>query len=106
MTGKGSEYETFNSNGSFGPTKSGVVKAFRAYVLKENAAANSKIKSISLGLEDDSETTGVKMISIPVENKQGDNVYTIDGRLINNTGDIEGLPSGIYIKNHQKIYVK
>ena len=106
MTGKGSEYETFNSNGSFGPTKSGVVKAFRAYVLKENAAANSKIKSISLGLEDDSETTGVKMISIPVENKQGDDVYTIDGRLINNTGDIEGLPSGIYIKNHQKIYVK
>ena len=106
MTGKGSEYETFNSNGSFGPTKSGVVKAFRAYVLKENAAANSKIKSISLGLEDDSETTGVKMISIPVENKQGDNVYTIDGRLINNTGDIEGLPSGIYIKNHHKIYVK
>lgn len=106
MTGKGSEYETFNSNGSFGPTKSGVVKAFRAYVLKENAAANSKIKSISLGLEDDSETTGVKMISIPVENIQGDGVYTIDGRLINNTGDIEGLPSGIYIKNHQKIYVK
>ena len=106
MTGKGSEYETFNSNGSFGPTKSGVVKAFRAYVLKENAAANSKIKSISLGLEDDSETTGVKMISIPVENKQGDDVYTIDGRLINDTGDIEGLPSGIYIKNHHKIYVK
>lgn len=106
MTGKGNEYETFNSNGSFGPTKSGVVKAFRAYVLKENAAANSKIKSISLGLEDDSETTGVKMISIPVENIQGDDVYTIDGRLINNTGDIEGLPSGIYIKNHQKIYVK
>ena len=106
MTGKGSEYETFNSNGSFGPTKSGVVKAFRAYVLKENAAANSKIKSIFLGLEDDSETTGVKMISIPVENKQGDDVYTIDGRLINDTGDIEGLPSGIYIKNHHKIYVK
>lgn len=106
MTGKGSEYETFNSNGSFGPTKSGVVKAFRAYVLKENAAANSRIKSITFGLGDDSETTGVKMISIPVENKQGDDVYTIDGRLINNTGDIEGLPSGIYIKNHQKIYVK
>ena len=106
MTGKGSEYETFNSNGSFGPTKSGVVKAFRAYVLKENAAANSRIKSIAFGLGDDSETTGVKMISIPVENIQGDGVYTIDGRLINNTGNIEGLPSGIYIKNHQKIYVK
>lgn len=106
MTGKGSEYETFNSNGSFGPTKSGVVKAFRAYVLKENAAANSRIKSIAFGLGDDSETTGVKMISIPVENIQGDDVYTIDGRLINNTGDIEGLLSGIYIKNHQKIYVK
>lgn len=106
MTGKGSEYETFNSNGSFGPTKSGVIKAFRAYVLKENAAANSRIKSIAFGLGDDSETTGVKMISIPVENIQGDDVYTIDGRLINNTGDIEGLPSGIYIKNHQKIYVK
>ena len=31
MTGKGSEYETFNSNGSFGPTKSGVVKALHTF---------------------------------------------------------------------------
>ena len=37
MSGVGSEYETFNSNGTFGPTKGGQVKAFRAYVLKEDA---------------------------------------------------------------------
>ena len=30
MSGVGSEYETFNSNGTFGPTKGGQVKAFRA----------------------------------------------------------------------------
>ena len=104
MTGKGSEYETFNSNGSFGPTNNGVVKAFRAYVLKENAAAMSKVTSISFGLGDGDNTTGINTISIPsVANGA---IYSIDGRLVSADGKTAGLPSGIYIKNNKKIVIK
>lgn len=106
MTDVGSEYETFNSNGTFGPTKGGQVKAFRAYVLKENAAAKGRVKSISFGLEGNDGTTNIKTI-VDLHEKSLDNaIYGIDGRLVNKTGKVSGLASGIYIKNHQKIYVK
>ena len=104
MTGKGSEYETFNSNGSFGPTNNGVVKAFRAYVLKENAAAMSKVTSISFGLGSGDNTTEINTISIPsVANGA---IYSIDGRLVSAEGKTAVLPSGIYIKNNKKIVIK
>lgn len=103
MTDRGSEYEVFNSNGTFTPTTDGVVRAFRAYVLKENEAANSKIKSISFGLED--ETTGIEE-TLVVRKNTNNAIYTIDGRLVDTIGDTSSLPSGVYIKNHQKIIVK
>lgn len=104
MTDKGSDYETFNSNGTFGPTADGTVKAFRAYVVKNNAAAKSKVRSISLGIDD--ETTGINIIAahaaVPADNA----IYTIDGTLMRTDGSANGLPSGIYIKNHKKIIIK
>ena len=104
MTGKGSDYETFNTNGSFGPTNNGVVKAFRAYVLKENAAAMSKVTSISFGLGSGDNTTEINTISIPsVANGA---IYSIDGRLVSADGKTACLPSGIYIKNNKKIVIK
>ena len=106
MTGVGSEYETFNSNGTFGPTKGGQVKAFRAYVLKEDAVTQGRVKSISLGIEGNDGTTNIETIVDSPEKNTDKMVYSIDGRLVNTTGSVVGLPSGIYIKNHQKIYVK
>lgn len=106
MTGVGNEYETFNSNGTFGPTKGGQVKAFRAYVLKEDALTQGRVKSISLGIEDNDGTTNIETIVDSPEKNTDKMVYSIDGRLVNTTGSVIGLPSGIYIKNHQKIYVK
>lgn len=106
MTGVGSEYETFNSNGTFGPTKGGQVKAFRAYVLKEDAVTQGRVKSISLGIEGNDGTTNIETIVDSPEKNTDKKVYSIDGRLVNTTGSVVGLPSGIYIKNHQKIYVK
>ena len=106
MTGVGSEYETFNSNGTFGPTKGGQVKAFRAYVLKEDAVTQGRVKSISLGIEGNDGTTNIEAIVDSPEKNTDKMVYSIDGRLVNTTGSVVGLPSGIYIKNHQKIYVK
>mgnify|MGYP004505778949 FL=1 len=106
MTGVGSEYETFNSNGTFGPTKGGQVKAFRAYVLKEDAVTQGRVKSISFGIEGNDGTTNIETIVDSSEKNTDKMVYSIDGRLVNTTGSVVGLPSGIYIKNHQKIYVK
>lgn len=106
MTDVGSEYETFNSNGTFGPTKNGQVKAFRAYVLKQNAAAQTRVKSISFGLEDNNNTTNIEtVVDLQVIN-QDKNIYGIDGRLVDKTGKISNLPSGVYIQNHRKFYVK
>lgn len=106
MTGVGSEYETFNSNGTFGPTKGGQVKAFRAYVLKEDAVTQGRVKSISFGIEGNDGTTNIETIVDSPEKNTDKMVYSIDGRLVNTTSSVIGLPSGIYIKNHQKIYVK
>lgn len=106
MSGVGSEYETFNSNGTFGPTKGGQVKAFRAYVLKEDAVTQGRVKSISFGIEGNDGTTNIETIVDSPEKNTDKMVYSIDGRLVNTTGSVVGLPSGIYIKNHQKIYVK
>ena len=106
MSGVGSEYETFNSNGTFGPTKGGQVKAFRAYVLKEDAVTQGRVKSISFGIEGNDGTTNIETIVDSSEKNTDKMVYSIDGRLVNTTGSVVGLPSGIYIKNHQKIYVK
>ena len=106
MSGVGSEYETFNSNGTFGPTKGGQVKAFRAYVLKEDAVTQGRVKSISFGIEGNDGTTNIETIVDSPEKNTDKMVYSIDGRLVNTTGSVIGLPSGIYIKNHQKIYVK
>ena len=106
MTGVGSEYETFNSNGTFGPTKGGQVKAFHAYALKEDAVTQGRVKSISLGIEGNDGTTNIETIVDSPEKNTDKMVYSIDGRLVNTTGSVIGLPSGIYIKNHQKIYVK
>lgn len=104
MTGKGSNYETFNSNGTFGPTAGGTVKAFRAYVVKNDATTINKVRSISLGIE--SETTGVNIITASPTEHTDNAIYSIDGTLINTVGNIESLPSGIYIKNHKKIIIK
>lgn len=104
MTGKGSNYETFNSNGTFGPTAGGTVKAFRAYVVKNDATTINNVRSISLGIE--SETTGVNIITTSPTEHTDNAIYSIDGTLINTVGNIESLPSGIYIKNHKKIIIK
>lgn len=104
MTGLGNEYETFNSNGTFGPTENGTVKAFRAYVVKGDATTVSKVKSITLGLED--VTTGINVIANPTAADTYKAVYSIDGRLVSTNGSTNGLPNGIYIRNHKKIIVK
>ena len=77
---------------------------YRVYVTKANDYTESMVKQITLGVEDDG-VNGIKQLILLKEN-QCDAVYGADGRLINTTGSLEGLPSGVYIKNHKKILVK
>ena len=54
----------------------------------------------------DTTVTGVISTVVPSQNAVG-NIYSIDGRLVRtNATSFEGLPQGIYIKNHQKVIVK
>ena len=63
-----------------------------------------KVRSISLGIDD--ETTGINIITMPTAESPDNAIYSIDGTLINMSGNTAGLPSGIYIKNHKKVIIK
>lgn len=99
-----SEYEIFRNNGCFELVESDNDLPYRVYVTKANDYTKSLVKQISFGVEDDV-VNGIKQLLIS-EDGQHDPVYSVDGRLINTTGALEGLPIGVYIKNHKKILVK
>lgn len=95
-------YRTFMSTGQFG--KSDHVLPYRAYVYKANAAAQAAVQSITWGVGD--ETTGIKYIVTPEISKKDNKVFTLDGKLVNQTGDTKSLKKGIYIINGRKIIIK
>lgn len=105
MTDKGSNYETFNTDGSFGPTNNGIVKAFRAYVIKGNAASINNIQSISLGFDDSDETSNIEF-AIETNKPVDKSIYSIDGQIIEHGNLNKGLRPGLYIKNGHKILTK
>ncbi len=51
-------------------------------------------------------SSGITGVVSPEDTKAGDNVYTIDGRLVRTDGRLEGLAKGIYIKGGKKFVVK
>lgn len=95
-------YRTFGSDGRL--YNGDIITPFRAYLYKANAAAQAAVQSITWGVGD--ETTGIKYIITP-ETKPTDNkVFTLDGKLVNQTGDTKSLKKGIYIMNGKKIFIK
>lgn len=52
-----------------------------------------------------SSASGIENVDAEAAAKTGA-VYTIDGRLVNTNGSVEGLPAGIYIVNGTKVAVK
>lgn len=63
-------------------------------------APKMRIMINGVEIEEEDETTGIHNISTSSENET---LYTLDGREINTS---KTLPSGIYIKNHQKMIVR
>ena len=91
---------TLGSGGVFG--KSTSISAYRSYLTLANTAAQ-KVGKVLLDI--DGETTGVEGL-VPVESTTGNNyVYTVNGTLVNTTGQTAGLAKGVYIKNNKKIVV-
>lgn len=76
-------------------------KPFRAY-LRSMQSAGSLAKSIEFKLWDGS-VTGIEQIDTKDNTPSHAPIYTIDGRMVSPTGNLQLLPQGIYIQNGKKI---
>lgn len=76
-------------------------KPFRAY-LRSKQSAGSLAKSIEFKIWDGS-VTGIEQIDTKDNTPSHAPIYTIDGRMVSPTGNLQLLPQGIYIQNGKKI---
>lgn len=76
-------------------------KPFRAY-LRSKQSARSLAKSIEFKIWDGS-VTGIEQIDTKDNTPSHAPIYTIDGRMVSPTGNLQLLPQGIYIQNGKKI---
>lgn len=76
-------------------------KPFRAY-LRSKQRANSQAKSIEFKIWDGS-VSGIEQIDATDNTPSHAPIYTIDGRMVSPTGNLQLLPQGIYIQNGKKI---
>ena len=76
-------------------------KPFRAY-LRSKQSAGSLAKSIEFKIWDGS-VTGIEQIDAKDNTPSHAPIYTIDGRMVSPTGNLQLLPQGIYIQNGKKI---
>lgn len=76
-------------------------KPFRAYLRSKQSAGNLA-KSIEFKIWDGS-VTGIEQIDAKDNTPSHAPIYTIDGRMVSPTGNLQLLPQGIYIQNGKKI---
>lgn len=76
-------------------------KPFRAY-LRSKQSGSSRAKSIEFKIWDGS-VTGIEQIDAKDNTPSHAPIYTIDGRMVSPTGNLQLLPQGIYIQNGKKI---
>lgn len=76
-------------------------KPFRAY-LRSKQPTGSLAKSIEFKIWDGS-VTGIEQIDAKDNTPSHAPIYTIDGRMVSPTGNLQLLPQGIYIQNGKKI---
>lgn len=76
-------------------------KPFRAY-LRSKQSTGSMAKSIEFKIWDGS-VTGIEQIDAKDNTPSHAPIYTIDGRMVSPTGNLQLLPQGIYIQNGKKI---
>ena len=93
---------SFRADGKFG-IHTGDLSPYRIYLnVQPSQSASSRTMLFSIGLPDDSSTTGIRIISLGDGKQTGSSaIYTLDGQRV------MGTPrKGIYIKNGKKFSVK
>jgi hypothetical protein len=93
---------SFRADGKFG-IHTGDLSPYRIYLnVQPSQSASSRTMLFSIGLPDDSSTTGIRIISLGDGRQTGSSaIYTLEGQRV------MGIPrKGIYIKNGKKFSVK
>ena len=93
---------SFRADGKFG-IHTGDLSPYRIYLnVQPSQSASSRTMLFSIGLPDDSSTTGIRIISLGDGKQTGSSaIYTLEGQRL------MGTPrKGIYIKNGKKFSVK
>ena len=93
---------SFRADGKFG-IHTGDLSPYRIYLnVQPSQSASSRTMLFSIGLPDDSSTTGIRIISLEDGKQTGSSaIYTLEGQRV------MGTPrQGIYIKNGKKFSVK
>ena len=93
---------SFRADGKFG-IHTGDLSPYRMYLnVEPSQSASSRTMLFSIGLPDDSSTTGIRIISLGDGKQTGSSaIYTLEGQRV------MGTPrQGIYIKNGKKFSVK
>ena len=93
---------SFREDGKFG-IHTGDLSPYRMYLnVQPSQSASSRTMLFSIGLPDDSSTTGIRIISLGDDKQTGSSaIYTLEGQRV------KGTPrKGIYIKNGKKFSVK
>ena len=93
---------SFRADGKFG-IHTGDLSPYRIYLnVQSSQSASSRTMLFSIGLPDDSSTTGIRIISLGDGKQTGSSaIYTLEGQRV------MGTPrKGIYIKNGKKFSVK
>ena len=93
---------SFRADGKFG-IHTGDLSPYRIYLnVQPSQSASSRTMLFSIGLPDDSSTTGIRIISLGDGKQTGSSaIYTLEGQCV------MGTPrQGIYIKNGKKFSVK
>lgn len=105
VDGNGTQYYTFNADGTFG--KSDYVVPFRMCLTIE-LSGNSFIAGapafFSIELPGGA-TTGINGVAAEKAGKKAA-IYTIDGKLVRANGDTKGLAKGVYIIGGKKMVIK
>ena len=93
---------SFRADGKFG-IHTGDLSPYRIYLnVQPSQSASSRTMLFSIGLPDDSSTTGIRIISLGDDRQTGSSaIYTLEGQRV------MGTPrKGIYIKDGKKFSVK
>lgn len=93
---------SLREDGTFGIYEN-VLSPYRVYLnIQTSQSAPSRAMMFSIGMPDDSSTTGIRIISLGDGKQTGSSaIYTLEGQRVKGT-----LRKGIYIKNGKKFSVK